>query len=125
MASTWDEATRVPGMVLGLPLTVLCALFVGTLPMIALDNPVTNLGFKDFSTTVPLSAHNVCGLGLGFIPSPNFSEKQIRSDLKTAVSTFQRRVLLTDYFSDDPFGGPEQILSEHQCFAQLKIPNPT
>ena len=98
---------------------------MGTQTLQTASNPVNNLGFKDFSGCVPDAASHVCGLGLGFIPTPSFSEKNIRTDLKKAVSDIQRRVLLTDYWGQQGQSNDEEILSEQQCPKQLKVPNPS
>ena len=133
---SWTEALRIPGMLLKLPLLMLCGMFIATVPVVCLDNPVLNVAFRDLSG-IPLTAaaKHVCGLGLGFAPTPSFSEARIRSDLKTAVKTFQRSVILTDYFGtcnhwDDSDGRADALSVADPamepylpCPAQCRIPN--
>ena len=66
----------------------------------------------------------VCGLGLGFAPTPGFSATRIRAELTESVKRFQRGVILHDYFSRDG-NAPADLLSEHDKLDNFRIPNPS
>ena len=113
-------------MVLKLPLLVLCALFIATIPLSCLTNQVTNLGFHDMCDT-PLTpaAKYVCGLGLGFAPTPGFFATRIRTELSESVKRFQRGVLLHDYFSRDGNSPADSLSNENDRPDNFRIPNPS
>ena len=117
--ASFAEYLRLPNLLL--PLAAVMAVMFGDLPAPAVDMSVSQLGFSDLSSTA-FSADEqfVCGLGLGFIPTPHFSEREFSSHVMRDTYAFVRRILIYDYFN-----GPDApVYEEMPCPPKFRIANP-
>ena len=82
-----------------LPIALLIGLAVADVPIVCIDNAVTQHGFRDLTGTISASDDRyICGLGLGFIPSKQDSLPVFQHNVLSDVRGFTRRVLLYDFF---------------------------
>ena len=94
------EYLRLPNLFL--TLTAVMALHLGDLPQPALDMHISQLGFSDLSSAnFDADSRLLCGLGLGFIPTPHFSKRAFTESVMGDTWAFTRRVILHDYFSQN------------------------
>ena len=93
-----------------LTLGAVLSIFVGDWPTICVDQQVTSLGFNDYTTGAftPDQSY-VCGLGLGFIPTPFTPIDKLESMCMEDARVFTRKVLLRDYWKDSDQPMPDSF----------------
>ena len=117
--SSFSEYLRLPKTML--PLVAVMGMLFGSMPDASLFSCVSQLGFRDLSTAVfDADAQYVCGLGLGFIPTPHLSLSRFYAQVMSDTRAFTRRVIILDYFHShtDEFAAPDE------CPAAFRIRNP-
>ena len=96
--ASFAEYLRLPNLLL--PLAAVCAIYFGDLPEPVLDMNIQQLGFSDLSSgSFDADSRMLCGLGLGFIPTPHFSKRQFAQSVMADTYRFTRRIIIHDYFS--------------------------
>ena len=118
--SSFSEYLRLPNTML--PLIAVMGLLFGSLPDAALDSSVSQFGFRDLSTAAfDANAQHVCGLGLGFIPTPHISFSRFKKSVMDDTYAFTRRVLIHDYFRAHSHGDE----TPDECPPAFRIKNPS
>ena len=75
----------------------------------------------DLDAAFDADAQYVCGLGLGFIPTPFISLSRFKKQVMTDTYAYTRRIIIHDFFRANSNG--LEIIDE--CPAAFRIKNPS